>query len=429
MKIYSLETLVNTARERSPFYGEWYAQVPRTGWQLADLPIVDQVAFWAANTMRDNRVLTGPMRGGIIFKSGGTTGAPKFSPYTKEEWDSFTQAFGQGMAANALEAGDRVADLFYAGQLYASFLFITYSLQWCPVDVLQLPISGAADFEFMAHTCEDFDINVLAGVPTTIIGLAEYMHEQKRRNTKIERIVFGGENMYDDQREFLAGVFPNAVVRSIGYASVDAGLLGYCDRTCGPTEHRCFGEHTIVEIVDEESGQPIEEAGRPGKIVVTNLTRLLMPIIRYPAGDRIAWTELPGARDRKFAILGRSEEGARVGPMTLYAEDVRGVLHGFHDRLEYSDFQLLVTHEAKLDRCTLCIACELAEGERPALAEEVRQAVYEARPMFADLLKQNLVHPLEVQLVHHDELVINPRTGKLRRIIDQRLEGTDEPKP
>jgi phenylacetate-CoA ligase len=40
--------------------------------------------------------------------------------------------------------------------------------------------------------------------------------------------------------------------------------------------------------------------------------------------------------------------------------------------------------------------------------------------MFPDLLRQGLVHPLAVEWVGAAELEINPRTGKLKRVLDRR---------
>jgi phenylacetate-CoA ligase len=53
--------------------------------------------------------------------------------------------------------------------------------------------------------------------------------------------------------------------------------------------------------------------------------------------------------------------------------------------------------------------------------ERVRAAVYRERPMFNDLLRDGLVHPLAIEWVEHGDLIVNPRTGKLRRIVDNRL--------
>ncbi|MFX5046192.1 hypothetical protein ABTC39_20460, partial [Acinetobacter baumannii] len=79
--------------------------------------------------------------------------------------------------------------------------------------------------------------------------------------------------------------FPNARIASIGCACVDAGLIGLSTPDCLADEHRVFEPETIVEIIDEATGEPIDEINRSGMLVVTSLTRTLMPLIRYPVGD------------------------------------------------------------------------------------------------------------------------------------------------
>ncbi len=419
MNIYPLPTLVAVARSLSPFYRELYANLP-ADFQLADLPVVEQKPYWEANTVRNNRLLTGPLQDGIVFKSGGTTGDPKFSAFRKTEWQSFTEAFGEALEAGGLKDGERVANIFYAGELYSSFVFVMKSLDHARANCVQFPLSGRADFPMIAHTISDFDIDVLAGVPTTLVNLAEYLRSEGQTLPSLKRILFGGESLYPDQRDTLRQAFPNARAASVGYASVDAGLLGYADLSCGPDEHRAFDRYTHLEILDEETGQVIEEMGRPGKVVVTNLTRLLMPIIRYPAGDRAVWLEPAGTPDRKLKLLGRSEEGARVGPMTLYVEDVLHVLEPFHKELAIANFQMLVTHHDKRDQMTLRIVAHATPEALAQAAERVKSAIYACRPMYADLQQQQLVHPLQVEWVDASALVISPRTGKLKRVLDQR---------
>ncbi|MGD9787885.1 MAG: hypothetical protein AB7U30_08020 [Sulfuricellaceae bacterium] len=167
----------------------------------------------------------------------------------------------------------------------------------------------------------------------------------------------------------------------------------------------------------------IREVGKPGKVIVTNLTRLLMPVIRYPAGDRAIWLEEEGPPDRKFKILGRSEEGARVGPITLYVEDVWHILEPFRDRLQIVNFQMVIDHYQQRDQMTLRIAVHGGDAELAAAKESVIATVYANRPMFPELLRQGLVHPLAVEWVSAADLEINPRTGKLKRVLDRRQEG------
>ncbi|WP_029002630.1 phenylacetate--CoA ligase family protein [Azorhizobium doebereinerae] len=421
MTTYPLPTVVAVARTLSPYYRKLYAGLPDTGWALADLPVVEQAAFWDPAVPIEAQ-LTGPLSDGIVFKSGGTTGSPKFSVFTAEEWTAFVSAFGESLTANGLHSGMRVANLFYAGELYASFLFLHDSLRQALSNVVEFPISGQADLAFIAKSLKDFSIDVVLGVPTTILKLAELVRETGMTGLKVQRILYGGEDLYDDQRAFIASVFPGAHITSVGIASVDGALIGYCDPTCGPHEHRVFGRHTIVEIVDDATGLPIEAPGQEGRVLLTNLTRLLMPIIRYPSGDRARWIDPPGTEDRRFRLLGRSDDGARIGPMTLYVEDVHHVLEPYTERAGISGFQLVVTHQGRLDRMTL----RIGTGDPAAAAAHTAQisaAIYAARPMFGELLHKDLVHPLEVEWVSGRELETNPRTGKLRRVIDRRQDG------
>lgn len=422
-KAYDWKELALLAKEQSPYFRELYRAVSTFN-SLPDLPLVDQTEYWAANTPKNNRVFTGSQVAGIAFKSGGTTDNPKFSVYSREEWNAFCAEFGEGMNKAGLKSSDRIANLFYVGELYASFIFIMKCVELAPIGALHFPISGSTKPEIILRTMEEFEINLLAGLPTTLMNVAEFYAENKNvyPGIVVNKIMFGGESMYPDQRERLLEIFPNADIRSIGYASVDAGLIGYSDDSCGPDEHRVFGNATILEIVDEDTGESINEVNRPGKIVLTNLIRSYMPIIRYPVGDRAIWTEASSATnpDRKYQILGRSEEAARVGPVSVYFEDMRSVLMAMNLPFNISAFQLLISHLELKDLLTL----RLAIRERPANYQQVEKQIAERfgieRKMFADAICENKIHPLQIEWVEQSTLEINARTGKLRRVIDRR---------
>lgn len=421
MAVWSLPDLVSFVRQKSPFYRRLYAGLPERVASVTELPVPKQEDYWKANALQGNELLTGPMSDGVVFKSGGTTGNPKFSVFARAEWEVFCAAFGRGVAAAGLRAGDRVANLFYGGELYGSLLFINKSLEMSPVPVLQLPIGGSASPEETLRLVLDFGATVLAGVPTTILNLAERAAATALdpRELKLRRVLFGGEALYDDQRQRLARIFPGVAAGSIGYASTDAGLLGYADATCGVDEHRAFDGDTILEILDEETLRPIDEPGREGLIHVTNLTRALMPVLRYPVGDRGAWRDAPGAADRRFVLRGRSEEAARVGLVKLYVEDVRRALGAAAAEMKVADFQLIVLHHDLRDGLVVRVAAEAASGRETA-GERVVAALHRARPLYPQFVRESKIHPIRVEWVRPGELETNPRTGKLRRVVDRR---------
>jgi phenylacetate-CoA ligase len=204
---------------------------------------------------------------------------------------------------------------------------------------------------------------------------------------------------------------------------VDGGELGYFDaESCENGEHRCFDESTVMEIVDEDTLEPITETGRTGKLLVTNLNRRLMPLIRYPTGDRAQWREPEGAPDRKFRLEGRSEEGARIGPATLYVQDVLKVIAAFQDEVHILNFQILLTHEGRKDRAVIRVVPREMPGNPEELARRIVERIYRERALLPELIEEDRIYPLSLEWCSAAELEHNPRSGKTKHIIDKRLE-------
>lgn len=402
-------------REHSPFYRNFYKTVPVDA-ALDDYPILDSQAFWAANSIANNQVFTAPLTEGVTFKSGGTTGQPKYSVFSNSDWRAFTNAFGQGMRRAGLKAGDRIGNVFYAGRLYASFLFIGRSIEAAGVGICY-PLGGD-DLDEILMAWRQFDLGILAGVPTSIMKILERLTPEDRGRLRLETILYGGEPMFADQIAAVQAIFPGCQVRSIGIAGVDYGELGWVSPGAAPGVHHVFDESSVMELVDDD-GQPIHHSGQPGRILVTNLKRRLMPIVRYPVGDRGEWIDPEATPARRFRLLGRAEEGARIGPVTLYIEDMRQLLQG-QSIAGMQDFQLVISHQDQRDACLLRIALAVPATGSDALAGQVIKQIYEERPLYQSSVAKRLIHPLRIEWIGLGELHTNPRTGKLLRVVDLR---------
>ena len=417
MQKWTLREIVEHAKTNSPYYSELYKNTK--SFELTDLPIIDQAKFWKAE------VLTSKDPDGIVFKSGGSTGAAKYSYFTNLEWESFCESFGLGLAQGILESGDRIANLFYAGDLYASFLFIKDSLQFIPVEKMKLsvfPIAGQTDHIQILKTLDEFKINTIVGVPSAILTLLEKYSSNKSKypNLKIEKLLFGGEALYDDQRKALMVIFPEVQISSIGCASVDGGLIGLSSKDCLDGEHRVFDGAHLIEIVDPDTHEVIHEKNRIGKILLTNLSRKLMPIIRYPAGDLAMWLEHENSSNRKFKLQGRSEEAARLGTLSVYFEDTREMVMKALNDCHGIQFQMQLSHFEHKDELTMRISGnDLGKIEKSK--DRVLDAFLKEKTGYQDLLKLSLVHSLKILVVPQDQLEVNTRTGKLKRIIDSRF--------
>ncbi len=416
----NFDDLVELARERSPFYRRLYRDLgPQPA--LEELPVVRQDEFWAAHDRDRREVLTDEPQDGVVLSSGGSTGRPKFSYYSLAEWPGNTRLSALSFEHVGLRAGDRVGNLFGAGELYSSFIGATFLLLSYRPGVMQFPLATHAPDAFIVGLMRDFGIDTFAGVPSRLLRLVDFIEREKISDVQIRRLLFAGEPFFPAQRAYVERRFPGVEFRSVGYACVDSGIIGMADPECGPGEHRFIDPAGIMELHDEATGEPIHAPGVPGRVVFTNLARTLMPIIRYPVGDVAQWLEPAGTPNRKFLLLGRSEEAARVAHANLHVSDVRKLLEPFAARLDLADFQMLVTHEKRRDRLTLRLAAGARREIRAAAEPEIIAALDQQKPQLKDMAALGTIHPIALDWVSSGELISNPRTGKIRTVVDQRM--------
>ena len=417
VKVYPFDNLVAFARAQSPFYRQLYAHLPDNP-VLVDLPVIDQTEFWNAHQRDRREVLTAALTYGVVLNSGGSTGAPKFSYLYEEEWKSNVEITVKSWDAG-LKNGDRVANLFVAGGLYASYLFATDLLRTSSVNILHLPIGYFNALPDSVRLIRELGVNVLTGVPTHLITLVEYLEKEGMGGVRLRSILYAGEGFTEAQCAYLDRLFPGVEIHSAGYASVDAGAMAFADAECIPGEHRVFDEATIMEILDEETGEPISEAGRSGRVIFTSLVRRLMPIIRYPAGDRAMWLE-PPAPARKFRLLGRAEEAARVASVTIRVDDVRTLLEAFRESLGIAGFQLLITTVEERDCLTIRLVGNREKAVLDAGAPAILEAFEAGNPMLGRMVAAGSARRPRVAWITQQELVVSPRTGKTLTVVERR---------
>jgi phenylacetate-coenzyme A ligase PaaK-like adenylate-forming protein len=414
-----LRELIDLARRCSPFYADLYHDLPQGVDALADLPVIDQADFWTANRWPDNRLLTGPLLDAGVYTSGGTTGAPKVSPWSRTEHFDSTSAFGAGLVRAGLKPGHRVANLFFAGHLYGGFLYIEASLHNAPVDNVRLPVAGHVPDDEVAELIDSFGVHVLAGTPMKLAGVAEAVLAAGSQAESVELLLFAGDLLFDDVRPLLHKAFPHATIASLGYATVDAGLVGWPVPGDDVRVHEAVPDRTVVELLDEATEEPITVPGVRGRVVVTNLFRTLMPIIRYPVGDLAEWVD---DECRAFRLVGRTHEGARVANVAMAYVDVHAaLLAADRDRL-ISGMQMVERRWDGKDGLLLRVATldELPAGRAAELAGRLVEAAYRARPLYPHTVADGHIHPLQVEWVRPGGLVTHARTGKLVQVVDER---------
>lgn len=415
VKVYSVEEIIDYARKNSKYYADLYRDVPENA-SLEELPLVEQDDFWAHCDERGGTVATREQRDGQIFKSGGTTGNPKYSLYSAEEWETICEYSGLVLTKGGLKNGTKIANLFYAGGMYASFLYTYSMLYFAPAKTIMYNLSGNMSVEEIVKTLLEHQINCIAGLPSIMTKMISYINENHLTGFAVDTIYYAGETLYQDQRDRLCETFGRELdFRSVFYSSNDGGAIGYFTKECGFNEHRVLSDLCKLELIDPDTGEIIREMNRPGNIYITSLFKTLVPLIRYPAGDMGEYTEPEGTADRKFRILGRSDLAARAGFVSLYYADVGSVLEKCC--IEYYSYQIVVTHDIQ-DQFIFRIAVPQAVED---YSEKFIEKMYQERSLLKDAVDDGTMNPPKVEWCKAEELEYNERTGKLKPILDKRI--------
>ena len=417
----SVQELISFARENSPYYRKHYAHLPEHVSELNVVPVLDHQSFWAANTglPPDNQVITGPLTDGAIYRTGGTTAVPKASYVSREEIRQGARAWAACLDRVGLRPGDRVANLLYGGDLYKGFLDLGLALMEAPTPNVHLSI-GVAPLESQAWTLRAYAATVIVAMPTVVCRLAEYMIKLDQSVSSVRLVLCIGEYLHKDQKILLGGAFPSAKIGPVQYVAVDGGAIGMPDSSPGDIDHELttyvVNTSSIIMELITDGGELITAEGIKGNIVITNLARRLMPIIRYPMGDVAEWIDY---ESRKFRLCGRGGVGVRLGPASYDMASLKEIVSSSLRDEQCSGFQVLLRRANEKDEMVFRIACQPQDPEQAS--RSVQEEMDRIHEEFAKEVADGFVNPLVVEWVSVQDLHYNARSGKLKEIVDLRV--------
>ncbi len=118
------------------------------------------------------------------------------------------------------------------------------------------------------------------GYTTAIYGFCLFMKKNGicLDDLKLKAVICTAEKMYPHHRELLDEVFSCPVVDE--YGSSENGIIAF---QCKHGNMHMMSDHMCIEFLDEND-QPVKK-GENGRIVITDLSCLAMPLIRYDIGD------------------------------------------------------------------------------------------------------------------------------------------------
>jgi phenylacetate-coenzyme A ligase PaaK-like adenylate-forming protein len=411
-----LRRLVERAR-RAPFYRERLAGLAiATTADLERVPPLTRHEMDRNMPPRGDGLSTGPFSGGYVSRSGGSTGEPKFSIYDGPDWEHMIAEAVRCFRTMGLAEGDRLANFMLAGDLYGSF--VSFDHINVRIGVTTFAFAGSARPEVFARVWRDFRINAVQGVPTTLVPFLRAV-KALVPELAIEKVMYAGSPMSDVDREWLRAALGARRIASVIGAN-DGGAIAYQCAAQSGALHHVLDDFNFVEIAGDD-GRRVPD-GEPGRVLITSLLKLAFPLIRYEIGDlgRIVPGQCScGRTARRLEYMGRADDVLCVGLLNVCHADVVRAL----SQLPVTHVQVAARSDSRGEALSVRVEwapdapAEASPGDRAA---RVRAALLSGVAKLAERLEQGALAGLGVEVLAPGTLARNPRTGKVRNVVDER---------
>jgi phenylacetate-CoA ligase len=338
-----------------------------------------------------------------IHASSGTRGKATIVAYTPADLAAWADCCARALAAAGAEPGT-VVHVAYGYGLFTGGLGLHYGAERLGCTVV--PASGG-NTPRQAQLLEDLGAEILCCTPSYALAIADHVSEPAR--LRLHAGVFGAEPWSVGLRAAVEHALDLTALDIYGLSEVmGPGVSAECLE--GRDGAHVNEDHFLVEVVDPETGEPVED-GELGELVFSTLTKEALPLLRYRTGDLASLTREPCACGRTFArmsrIVGRTDDMLVIRGVNVFPSEIERALLAIPELAPH--YQLVVERPGHLDE--LAVQAELREGEPGG---ERLQALVEER------LGRALGLTARVELQAPGGV---PRSeGKALRVLDRRTE-------
>ena len=269
-----------------------------------------------------------------LHQTSGTTGSPLRWLDTRESWDWWGKCWRDIYAAVGVTSADRFMIAFSFGP-FIGFWSAYHGAQ--QLGVLTIA-NGGLTSEQRIRAILSNDVTVVICTPTYALRLAEVAEQEGvnlSKDAKVRVTIHAGE----------PGASLPATKHRIedrwgarAYDHAGATEVGAWGIMCGPQAGVHLNEDEFIcEVLDTDTGKPADE----GELVITNLGRIGMPVIRYRTGDYVKLKSTPcecGSQHRILdrGVIGRIDNAIIIRGLNLYPATIENIILKIPDVKEFA---------------------------------------------------------------------------------------------
>ncbi len=413
LQLQRFQTIVRRAYERVELFRKRMDERKLTPDRFQSLDLVGQLPFTVKNDLRDTYpfgLFASPMHEIVrLHASSGTTGKPIVVAYNQDDVDVWSSVMVRSFAACGLHRGDIIQHAYGYG-LFTGGLGAHYGAEALGATVI--PISGG-NTERQIMVMKDFGVTAICCTPSYFIHLIERARElgMDIKSLPLRTGVFGAEPWTESMRQYIQANSNIKAYDIYGLSEIiGPGVAMECLHQCGS---HIFEDHFYPEIIDPKTGEVLPD-GAEGELVLTTLSKMAMPMIRYRTRDLTTLAAEPcecGRTIRRIKRIGRrSDDMFIIRGVNVFPSQIESALLAVEGTMPH--YQIILTRNKGLDEMEVQV--------------EVTPESFSDKIGVMEALQGKIIHGIENILGIRAKIsLVEPHSiqrseGKAKRVIDKR---------
>ena len=413
LQLKKLQKTVKRAFDKIPYYNKKYSEAEVFPEDIECLKDIEKLPFITKDDLRESypyglfAVDMSEIK--ELHSSSGTTGKPVVSGYTEKDLDTWAETIARGLSMMGIGKDDILQNTHGYGMFTVGF-GIHYVCQ--KVGATIIPIS-TGQTRRQIDILSDFGATGIIFTPSYGIHLGEVALDEgiDPKDLKIKAIGFGAEMWTEEIRQKVEEIFGAKAYNIYGLTELMGPGIGV---ECEAQKGLHISEDIYYpEIIDPNTLKTLEP-NTPGELVLTNLEREGMPVIRFRTTDltKITYEKCSCGRThaRMSRITGRSDDMIKVKGVAIFPSQIEKALLRAGDVEPH--YLIIVT--------------------RPGTLDEIEVKVEASSDIFFDGVKEMMAIQEKIGKSIENETgirvkvtLVEPKTlprfeGKAKRVIDER---------
>ena len=413
MQLALLQKQVKRVYEKVPFYRKKFDDAGFHPDDLKTLEDIEKIPFTTKADLReaypfglfavpDDEIIE-------IHSTSGTTGTPVVSGYTQKDIDIWGECTARAIAMAGGDKNSKIQNSYGYG-LFTGGFGIDHGAKYMGATVIPMSAGNTAR---QLKIMEDFKSDILTCTPSYAMYLAESLEKEgyTAEDISLKGGIFGAEMWTEEMRKSLEEKLGITAHNIYGLTELmGPGVAAECKYQTGLHIQE---DHFYPEIIDSETGEVLGD-DKEGELVLTNLTREGMPVIRFRTKDitTLRRDECPCGRTtvRMDRITGRSDDMLKIKGVMVYPYQIETAILQIEGLT--ANYQIHVSRPHTLDEV------EIKVETSPEVFSDEMKKIEQFERMVARKIQSAIGISVDVTLVEPESL---PRSeGKAIRVIDDR---------